>query len=1121
MHLPKSIFKISPRIFSTYSNINEQRELNLFGLKYVFEQGIYILTKTNYTHTELIEIGSSIIKSFKGVNKKGYITRKNSINPSFALIKKHLKSLGIKTPVEDFGISINTFSLWYNFIVLGLLILIEKELRLARTDQLDDKGLDLLADLECLNYSLSETLDPFLKVQIRKRGVSIIQNIYTGFDTEYEIIDEGKNLNKLISIQIALQTRTLVKVPLNSIQDISYVHPLTSEITNFYKPKTFNWKASDDCSEKTINEMSLINDNLKYYMKIYRDLKYTSRDLITASIIEEFHKLEKVTFFEDVKNDQIIFALPLSETKTKLIYPEKDYSMRELVELSGSLASEALANSYNDLISQLAQNVISFDHERLLKWMDNRNMKPLPRSRTSVSFRSGDKISINLIKNIYVCSHYNPADLSLLKDFTILKTDLNILNKSFITLGKPLTYGGFNLFIRDTMLLAPANSRSLDAIGKLYDSESGGVYSKKEIPFEYLTQMSRYVKEDKDAFEQYAMRDALIVLKHATEMETFNFTLNKTGVPVTLSSMGKNFVFEKWKENFGMFFPYQLSGDCLMGNSNEVQTPKGLFATGNVGLHMSYYIGNYKGGRNESFMYGSENETLWFDYDLVSAYTTALADLSLPDYNQGKMITAQQVFDMSDENLLNGYLIFNAIFKFPENTKYPSIPCYIDNATTVYPLSGEALISGPEFLLARNQKCVFDIKSAFYIPPTVKTVERRGMKLTINTQPFYTLIKELQSKRREYPKGHIMNSLYKDLSNSIYGNVVRGMSNKLSFDTKTGQMFRMTGTQLSNPILASRTTALIRSVIGECLHNISKLGGVVVSVTTDGFLTNIADLENRLLSLPQKEAPLFNKYKLLIENLTNDDNSKALEIKNEGKGIVSWATRGQLGIESKIKATAGFQGKGYTHAEIVSFYKKALSSEDKEFEYTQSSLRSAKDVFKQGGHVTEKLRDQIVRVLYDNRREIIEPENFEGFDLSKVLLDSKPFKNKEDSLQFRFLSKFAHKKSYLKSVTPSKTKNKYKSYIEVGIRNFIKGYLSKEPCFGLNGTEFLSYGEIMHFIFGFDHAKCVKLTRHSISHLKQRKIIIRPVPNTPENRRFADYIQSKLPYFDRESFLKL
>ena len=76
----------------------------------------------------------------------------------------------------------------------------------------------------------------------------------------------------------------------------------------------------------------------------------------------------------------------------------------------------------------------------------------------------------------------------------------------------------------------------------------------------------------------------------------------------------------------------------------------------------------------------------------------------------------------------------------------------------------------------------------------------------------------MQEKRREYPKGTISNWMYKEIGNSIYGSVVRGMSNKLNFDTKTQTTQRMKGDDFSNPLIASWTTAFIRSIIGECLH---------------------------------------------------------------------------------------------------------------------------------------------------------------------------------------------------------------------------------------------------------------------------------------------------------------
>jgi hypothetical protein len=282
----------------------------------------------------------------------------------------------------------------------------------------------------------------------------------------------------------------------------------------------------------------------------------------------------------------------------------------------------------------------------------------------------------------------------------------------------------------------------------------------------------------------------------------------------------------------------------LIGNPEEVQTPKGLFATGDTGLHLSYYIGNYKGGRNESFMYGTDEDTNWYDYDLTSAYTTAMADLTLPDYSQGSLIPEKDFKEIPLPELLFGYYIINGSFKFPKDLKYPSIPCYIDETTTIYPLTGSCLLTGPEYLLAVNQGCSVDIKSVFYIPPSlgeldenknvnvhpsIETVpclttpttkekrKKKPQKYTPRTtcddgddddtyplqKPFYEIIKEIQRLRGEHPKGSIQNLLYKEVGNSIYGNVVRGMSNKKSFDSLTGNYTKVTATELSNPILAS------------------------------------------------------------------------------------------------------------------------------------------------------------------------------------------------------------------------------------------------------------------------------------------------------------------------------
>lgn len=77
------------------------------------------------------------------------------------------------------------------------------------------------------------------------------------------------------------------------------------------------------------------------------------------------------------------------------------------------------------------------------------------------------------------------------------------------------------------------------------------------------------------------------------------------------------------------------------------------------------------------------------------------------------------------------------------------------------------------------------------------------------------------------------------------------------------------------------------------------MGGRVVSVTTDGFITDLDKLEDRILSLPPQDTTLLRLYRDLRIQLTSETNPdtgellvesvqpNALEVKTVGKGIVS------------------------------------------------------------------------------------------------------------------------------------------------------------------------------------------------------------------------------------------
>jgi len=70
---------------------------------------------------------------------------------------------------------------------------------------------DLLSDCMALGKDLLHKLDPSIRGKIAKKGISFTHNIYTGFDTEFINVDAVNN--KLISVQLAVTSKTLVQFP--------------------------------------------------------------------------------------------------------------------------------------------------------------------------------------------------------------------------------------------------------------------------------------------------------------------------------------------------------------------------------------------------------------------------------------------------------------------------------------------------------------------------------------------------------------------------------------------------------------------------------------------------------------------------------------------------------------------------------------------------------------------------------------------------------------------------------------------------------------------------------------------------------------------------------------------
>lgn len=205
---------------------------------------------------------------------------------------------------------------------------------------------------------------------------------------------------------------------------------------------------------------------------------------------------------------------------------------------------------------------------------------------------------------------------------------------------------------------------------------------------------------------------------------------------------------------------------------------------------------------------------------LAALAETIMGGMGAPDYSRGQWIHPST--DTKNLDFVKSYSALRVKFTFPKEVSYPPLPVTLDETITVYPLSGETLVTGIEYENActilnktidrfgLNPKDYFvRILYGAYIPFRKRVEEQPdGSKIEVMSySPFYDLINELQENRRQWKKatgkGSAMERIYKDLGNMLYGKIVCGIANKTSYDVRSENMKTMIGNDLSNPILGT------------------------------------------------------------------------------------------------------------------------------------------------------------------------------------------------------------------------------------------------------------------------------------------------------------------------------
>ena len=258
-----------------------------------------------------------------------------------------------------------------------------------------------------------------------------------------------------------------------------------------------------------------------------------------------------------------------------------------------------------------------------------------------------DKAITMLPTNIYLVGHFTRADVPAFADFRDLIQIVNNVRNTFISIGRYVAvdikfHGKKNVrlkvSLRDTMLLAPEGSKSLSALGDLVSAPKIVLNKNPAKELYFKQNMDVLRRNDWDLFRRYALNDAVICVEYLKQMiSLYQSVTGETKAPVTLSSIGVDLLLKSWTKSL------KIQPNDILGKEDYTEhrydKKKGYYVKQQKTVsinecfwHESFVTECFHGGRNEQFWFGPAFEAEWNDYDLSSAYATAMSLIGQADW---------------------------------------------------------------------------------------------------------------------------------------------------------------------------------------------------------------------------------------------------------------------------------------------------------------------------------------------------------------------------------------------------------------------------------------------------------------------------------------------------------